>query len=108
MTQFKVKGDASKEDIAAFTEILDTYKGENSFIKDVLYKVEKYNNASAKQIAAVVKCYRSDIAYAEKNKARLARLMPIKEGKGEVIGEVVSIKQYESHWSAYTLSLIHI
>jgi hypothetical protein len=87
--------------IAKFKEIVATYKGENSFILDVISKVEKTQTASVKQIGAVVKVFLSDVEYAKKNEERLARMVPIQEGKGEVIGEVISIKEYPSE---YTLS----
>jgi len=94
-----IKGDMTPDlPIDKFKDIVATYKGENSFILDVISKVEKSHTASAKQIAAVVKCYLSDVEYAKKNEARLARMVPIKEGKGEVIGEVISIKEYSNDY----------
>jgi len=94
-----IKGDMTPDlPIDKFKDIVATYKGENSFILDVISKVEKSHTASAKQIAAVVKCYLSDVEYAKKNEERLARMVPIKEGKGEVIGEVISIKEYSNDY----------
>ena len=94
-----IKGDLDPTiDIEKFKDIVANYKGENSFILDVLSKVKKYNTASAKQIAAVVKSYDRDVEYAKKNEERLARMVPIKDGKGEVIGEVVSIKSYPNEY----------
>lgn len=92
--------------IAKFKDIVATYKGENSFILDVISKVEKTQTASVKQIGAVVKVYLSDAEYAKKNEERLARMTPIKEGKGEVIGEVISIKEYSNNYD-YGRSNIH-
>tara|TARA_Y100000588_G_scaffold195015_2_gene209190 strand:+ start:6637 stop:7233 length:597 start_codon:yes stop_codon:yes gene_type:complete len=99
MTNLTIKGDLDPTiDIEKFKDIVANYKGENSFILDVLSKVKKYNTASAKQIAAVVKAYDRDVEYAKKNEERLARMVPIKDGKGEVIGEVVSIKSYPNEY----------
>ena len=99
LNELTIKGDLDPTvDVSKFKDIVATYKGENSFILDVLAKVEKYHTASAKQIAAVVKCYLSDVEYAKKNEERLARMTPIKDGKGEVIGEVVSIKSYPNEY----------
>ena len=98
-TNLTIKGDLDPTiDIEKFKDIVANYKGENSFILDVLSKVKKYNTASAKQIAAVVKSYDRDVEYAKKNEERLARMVPIKVGKGEVIGEVVSIKSYPNEY----------
>ena len=98
-TNLTIKGDLDPTiDIEKFKDIVANYKGENSFILDVLSKVKKYNTASAKQIAAVVKAYDRDVEYAKKNEERLARMVPIKDGKGEVIGEVVSIKSYPNEY----------
>ena len=98
-TNLTIKGDLDPTiDIEKFKDIVANYKGENSFILDVLSKVKKYNTASAKQIAAVVKSYDRDVEYAKKNEERLARMVPIKDGKGEVIGEVVSIKSYPNEY----------
>ena len=97
--ELTIKGDLDPAvDLDKFKDIVATYKGENSFILDVLSKVKKYNTASAKQIAAVVKSYDRDVEYAKKNEERLARMVPIKDGKGEVIGEVVSIKSYPNEY----------
>jgi len=104
--QLKVKGDMGGLDVTKFKELLEFYEGSNPFIKDVLNNVKKFNMATAKQIAAVVKVAKQDADRAEKNKARLARALPIKEGNGEVIGQVVSIKSYESNWSAYTYKML--
>ena len=94
-----IKGDMTPNlPIDKFKDIVATYKGENSFILDVISREEKSHTASAKQIAAVVKCYLSDVEYAKKNEERLARMVPIKEGKGEVIGEVISIKEYSNDY----------
>ena len=99
MTNLTIKGDLDPTiDIEKFKDIVANYKGENSFILDVLSKVKKYHTASAKQIAAVVKSYDRDVEYAKKNEERLARMVPIKDGKGEVIGEVVSIKSYPNEY----------
>ena len=106
MTELKVKGDLGGVDVAKFKDILDTYEGTNAFIKDVIFTVKKWNTASAKQMAAVVKCFKQDEDFSKKNKARLERVVPMVDGKGEVIGEVVSIKQYESHWSSYTYKML--
>ena len=98
-TNLTIKGDLDPTiDIEKFKDIVANYKGENSFILDVLSKVKKYNTASAKQIAAVVKSYDRDVEYAKKNEERLSRMVPIKDGKGEVIGEVVSIKSYPNEY----------
>ena len=98
-TNLTIKGDLDPTiDIEKFKDIVANYKGENSFILDVLSKVKKYNTASAKQIAAVVKSYDRDVEYAKKNEERLARMVPIKDGKGEVIGAVVSIKSYPNEY----------
>ena len=98
-TNLTIKGDLDPTiDIEKFKDIVANYKGENSFILDVLSKVKKYNTASAKQIAAVVKSYDRDVEYAKKYEERLARMVPIKDGKGEVIGEVVSIKSYPNEY----------
>ena len=98
-TNLTIKGDLDPTiDIEKFKDIVANYKGENSFILDVLSKVKQYNTASAKQIAAVVKSYDRDVEYAKKNEERLARMVPIKDGKGEVIGEVVSIKSYPNEY----------
>ena len=106
MTELKVKGDLGGVDVAKFKDILDTYEGTNAFIKDVIFNVKKWNSATAKQMAAVVKSFKQDEDFSKKNKARLERVVPMVDGKGEVIGEVVSIKQYESHWSAYTYKML--
>jgi len=99
MTNLTIKGDLDPTiDIEKFKDIVANYKGENSFILDVLSKVKKYHTASAKQIAAVVKSYDRDVEYAKKNEERLARMVPIQDGKGEVIGEVVSIKSYPNEY----------
>jgi hypothetical protein len=106
MTDLKVKGDLGGVDVEKFLEIRASYEGTNPFIKDVLFNVEKWKTASAKQMAAVIKCFKQDEDWAKKNKARLERVVPMVDGKGEVIGEVVSIKQYESRWSAYTYKML--
>ena len=107
MTELKVKGDLGGVDVEKFNEIRANYEGTNAFIKDVLFNVEKWNSATAKQMAAVVKSFRQDEDYSKKNKARLERVVPMVDGKGEVIGEVVSIKQYDSHWTnAYTYKML--
>jgi len=94
-----IKGDMTPDlPIDKFKDIVATYKGENSFILDVISRVEKSHTASVKQIASVVKVYLSDVEYAKKNEERLARMVPIKEGKGEVIGEVISIKEYSNDY----------
>ena len=45
----------------------------------------------------------------KKNEERLARKVPIKEGKGEVIGEVISIKKYDwkrnPEWHYYKMTI---
>ena len=95
-----IKGDMTPDlPIDKFKDIVATYKGENSFILDVISRVEKSHTASVKQIASVVKVYLSDVEYAKKNEERLARMVPIKEGKGEVIGEVISIKEYSNDYN---------
>lgn len=105
--ELKVKGDLGGVDVEKFKEILETYEGGNAFIKDVIFNVKKWNSATAKQMAAVVKCAKQDEDYSKKNKARLERVVPMVDGKGEVIGEVVSIKQYDSHWTnAYTYKML--
>jgi|TARA_B110000495_G_C22813126_1_gene474644 hypothetical protein len=91
-----IKGDTTFQlatDVEAFNDIVKMYDGNNHFIKDVLYRVENKGSVTVKQISAVVKSYKSDLEYKEKNEERLARLVPMKDGKGEVIGQVVSIKQ---------------
>lgn len=104
--ELKVKGDLGGIDVEKFKDILETYEGNNAFIKDVIFNVKKWNSATAKQMAAVVKCFKQDEDFSKKNKARLERVVPMVDGKGEVIGEVVSIKQYESHWSSYTYKML--
>jgi hypothetical protein len=102
MLDLKIKGDLNDVlciDVDFFKEICDTYKGDNNFIKDVITRVEKYQTASTKQITAIVKCFKSDEEYAKKNKERLARIVPMDEGKGEVIGEVISIKEYDNKYA---------
>ena len=107
MTDLTVKGDLDGVDVEKFNDIRATYEGTNAFIKDVLFNVNKWNSATAKQMAAVVKCFKQDEDYAKKNKARLERVIPMVDGKGEVIGEVVSIKQYDSHFTnAYTYKML--
>ena len=94
-----IKGDMTSDlPIDKFKDIVATYKGENSFILDVISRVAKSHTASVKQISSVVKVYLSDVDYANKNEERLARMVPIKEGKGEVIGEVISIKEYSNDY----------
>ena len=105
--ELKVKGDLGGVDVEKFKEILETYEGGNDFIKDVIFNVKKWNSATAKQMTAVVKCAKQDEDYSKKNKARLERVIPMVDGKGEVIGEVVSIKQYDSHFSnSYTYKML--
>ena len=45
----------------------------------------------------------------KKNEERLARMVPIKEGKGEVVGEVISIKEYDwkrnPNWHYYKMTI---
>ena len=83
-----IKGDTTFQlatDVEAFNDIVKMYDGNNHFIKDVLYRVENKGSVTVKQISAVVKSYKSDLEYKEKNEERLARLVPMKDGKGEVI-----------------------
>lgn len=93
-------------EIEIWEGIVEEYTGKNPFILDVMFKVHKYKTASVKQVMSVVKCFNSDKEYALKNKERLDRLAPMKDGKGEVIGEVVSLKTYDSHWSDYTYKML--
>jgi len=105
--ELKIKGDLDGVDVEKFKEILETYEGGNAFIKDVIFNVKKWNSATTKQIAAVIKCAKQDEDYSKKNKARLERVVPMVDGNGEVIGEVVSIKQYDSHWdNSYTYKML--
>ena len=103
MTDLTIKGDATDIDETTFDwfkDLLDnSYAGKNSFVKDVLGRAEKFGSVTAKQIAAVAKVVKSDDEYARKNKERLARMTPMKDGKGEVIGEVISIKQQENQFN---------
>ena len=83
-----------------FKDLLtNSYAGKNDFVKDVLNRAEKFGSVTAKQINAVAKVVKSDDEYARKNKERLARMTPMKDGKGEVIGEVISIKQQENQFN---------
>jgi hypothetical protein len=45
----------------------------------------------------------------KKNEERLARLVPIKQGKGEVIGEVISIEEFDwkrnPEWHYYKMTI---
>lgn len=88
----KITGDAIGLDLVAFSSICEDYDGKNEFILDVVGKVKARGSASAKQVAAVVKVHNAEKNFAEKNKARLERLVPMKDGTGEVIGEIISIK----------------
>ena len=94
-----IKGDPSGIDVSEFTDIVDTYDGKNAFIKDVLYRVEAKGSVTVKQIEAVVKVFKSDQSYIEKNKERLERMVPMKEGRNEVVGTVVSLKEYENRFT---------
>jgi len=110
MTDLTIKGDATDVDETTFDWFKDlltnSYAGKNNFVKDVLGRAEKFGSVTAKQIAAVAKVVKSDEAYALKNKERLARMTPMKDGKGEVIGEVISLKQQENNFN-YGRSYIH-
>jgi|TARA_B100002003_G_scaffold247004_1_gene277697 hypothetical protein len=103
MTDLTIKGDATDIDETTFDWFKDlltnSYAGKNDFVKDVLNRAEKFGSVTAKQINAVAKVVKSDDEYARKNKERLARMTPMKDGKGEVIGEVISIKQQENHFN---------
>ena len=103
MTDLTIKGDATDIDETTFDWFKDllvnSYAGKNNFVQDVLAQVEKKNTVTAKQIVAVQKVVKSDEAYSLRNKERLARMTPIKDGKGEVIGEVISIKQQENRFN---------
>ena len=94
-----ITGNPSGIDVTEFTDIVESYDGNSAFIKDVLYRVENKGSVSVKQIEAVVKVYNSDKTYAENTKARLEKMLPMKDGKGEVIGSVVSIKEYENRFT---------
>ena len=103
MTDLTIKGDATDIDETTFDWFNDlltnSYAGKNDFVKDVLNRAEKFGSVTAKQINAVAKVVKSDDEYARKNKERLARMTPMKDGKGEVIGEVISIKQQENQFN---------
>jgi len=103
MTDLTIKGDATDIDETTFDWFKDlltnSYAGKNDFVKDVLNRAEKFGSVTAKQINAVAKVVKSDDEYARKNKERLARMTPMKDGKGEVIGEVISIKQQENQFN---------
>ena len=100
--ELTIKGDATDIDENTFDWFKDllanSYAGKNDFVKDVLSRAEKFGQVTAKQINAVQKVVRSDEEYQRRNKERLARMTPMKDGKGEVIGEVISIKQQENHF----------
>lgn len=101
--ELTIKGDATDIDENTFDWFKDllanSYAGKNDFVKDVLSRAEKFGQVTAKQINAVQKVVRSDEEYQRRNKERLARMTPMKDGKGEVIGEVISIKQQENHFN---------
>ena len=103
MSDLTIRGDATSIDETTldwFKDLLaNSYAGKNDFVKDVLSRAEKFGNVTAKQISAVQKVVRNDEEYARKNKERLARMTPMKDGKGEVIGEVISIKQQENQFN---------
>ena len=103
MSDLTIRGDATGIDETTFDWFKDllanSYAGKNDFVKDVLSRAEKFGNVTAKQITAVQKVVNSDKEYARKNKERLARMVPMKDGKGEVIGEVISIKQQENQFN---------
>ena len=103
MSDLTIRGDATSIDETTFDWFKDllanSYAGKNDFVKDVLSRAEKFGNVTAKQISAVQKVVRNDEEYARKNKERLARMTPMKDGKGEVIGEVISIKQQENQFN---------
>lgn len=95
----KIIGDQIGLDVVAFEKIVEEYEGKNDFLIDVIRKVKTKAFASAKQVAAVLKVHEAEKNFAEKNKDRLERLIPIKEGKGEVIGEVISIKCVDNRFT---------
>ena len=94
----KIIGDQIGLDVVAFEKIVEEYEGKNDFLIDVIRKVKTKASASAKQVAAVLKVHEAEKNFAEKNKDRLERLVPMKEGKGEVIGEVISLKEVDGRF----------
>jgi hypothetical protein len=96
--KLKIIGDDIGLDLVAFEKIVEEYEGKNEFLIDVISKVKRKAVASAKQVSAVLKVHNAEKNFAEKNKERLERLVPMKEGRGEVIGEVISLKEVDGRF----------
>lgn len=71
--------------------------GNNSFLSDLSFKLKKYE-LSERQLAAAVRSIERDETWKAKREAQRAASIDAPEGKQEVAGEIVSIKEHQSQF----------
>lgn len=80
----------------------------NSFVRDVLNKLDQYGELSERQIECVIGSLARDAAFAAKRAAEPQPVAPVAEGRVEVSGEVLTFKTQESMYGLTTKMLVRL
>lgn len=82
---------------------------DNTFVHDVLAKLDRYGSLTDRQMAAIPTSLARDVEFAERRAREASETKgDAPDGKAEVTGKVVSIKWRESHWGATRKMLVKL
>ena len=82
---------------------------DNTFVHDVLAKLDRYPSLTDRQMAAIPTSLARDVEFAERRAREASETKgDAPEGRAEVTGKVVSIKWRESHWGATRKMLVKL
>lgn len=84
-------------------EAFEADKVKNPFIKDVIYKLNRYGNLSERQVEAVITAWDR-----KKNSPVEPDRGPAPEGRQTIIGKILAYKCYENDWGVHEKIMVEL